>query len=135
MSAEGKELLAAFGRVFAAQLDGALRQVSRNLERAKAQHRKDVALRNYLAELSEEQRTLRVAQLAIQVFAHRLFARLDESSTFSLMARSETGELIDLKEHPDLFAEETNAWCEEFAEHKSVTSDILEGIRRLQRSS
>lgn len=123
--AEGERLLDRFGELYSSQVDGVLKALQRNLEQMRSPlHPKDKALQLYLAEAEGDKRSIKIAQIAIQEFAHRLFARLDESDTFGLFAKSAIGELVNLKDYSDCFPEETNIWHEKSG-YGSVTNDLL----------
>ena len=129
---EGYDLLDQFGPLFIDAFDSTLQSVKSNLEGLRApSHRKDVALRQYLESTNEDQRALKIARLALQRFAHALFARLDESDVYYLIGKSSAGEALDLKRYSDLFAEETNVWCERHSEYGSFTNDILAIMEQL----
>jgi len=129
---EGYDLLDQFGPIFIGVFDSTMRSVKAELERTRAPtHSGDVALRQYLESINEDQRALKVARLALQQFAHSLFARLDESDVYHLTGKSTSGELLDLKRYSNLFAEETNVWCERHSEYGSLTNDILEMMEHL----
>ena len=127
----GEQLLEKFGELYTLQADGALQAIQRNLERMHdPQHPKDRALQVYLSEMEGDRRSIKIAQFAIQEFAHRLFARLDESDSFGIFAKTALGELVNLKEYSDCFPEETNIWHEN-SKYGSATNDLLAITERM----
>ena len=101
--------------MLAGAADAALDEVKTNMERVRApSHKKDIALRQYLDASSEDQRALKIARYAVQKFAHGLIADMNDSREFQLVAKSSTGELLDLKRYSDLFAAETGVWFQKY---------------------
>jgi hypothetical protein len=120
-----QELIEKFGRSVAENYIRALRQLSQSLGDSSVPADKD--LRTFLAPLSQQERELKIAQLAVESFIHDFMASMDESDDFKIVGTLQDGTLFDLR---DLCPEGLHGnqldWIENFANQKTVYSTIFE---------
>ncbi len=119
------ELVKRFGRIVAENYVRALQQLNHSLGDSEAPADKD--LRKFLAPLSNKEREIKIAEVALEFFIHDFMASLDESNDFKILGTLKDGSQVDLR---DLCPEGLHGnqldWIDNFANHKSVFTMIFE---------
>ena len=115
----GEELVDRFGKALVDVFDYSLIQLSRKLTDTGAASSKDFL--QYLVDLPEAERPLRIAQYGLETFIHDFMFMFQDSETFKIVGKLASGEEIDLK---DLCPEGLHGNQLDWMEEHSVNRDI-----------